>query len=443
MTQPKLHARTALLVLTALNLLNYADRNVLFAVQPLVQVEFHVSKAQIGYLTSAFLGFYMVAAPFVGPLADRYSRKLIIGLGAIFWSALTLLTAVTHTYAELLIRHTLVGIGEATFVTIAPTFVADLFAEEKRGRILGVFYLAIPVGSAAGYLLGGNLGAHYGWRFPFYIAAAPGFLLAIAVLFLKEPERGQFDSLKEPPEDLPKKVLTGSRLTRLYMTVYLDLKRIYVSVLRNPAFLTATLGMAAMTFSLGGIQVWMPQFLYSERHYSLARANFVFGIIIVVDGVVAALAGGWLGDYLLPRMKSSYYLVSAASMALGVPVMIVALFAKGHAMAPAIAVAAFFLLLNTSPLNAALINSVGPHIRATAIAANIFIIHILGDVPSPTMMGWVADRHSLQAAFVLPVIAMVISSAILFYGMRFAPALRVDGGPAVSPELSGASSLAE
>ena len=199
MTPQRLHARTALLVLTALNLLNYADRNVLFAVQPLVQDEFHLSKVQIGYLTSAFLGFYMIAAPFVGPLADRYSRKLIIALGAIFWSALTLLTAVTHTYAQLLVRHTLVGIGEATFVTIAPTFVADLFAEEMRGRILGVFYLAIPVGSAAGYLLGGNLAPHYGWRFPFYIAAAPGFLLAIAVLFLKEPERGQFDSLEETP----------------------------------------------------------------------------------------------------------------------------------------------------------------------------------------------------------------------------------------------------
>src|SRR5438309_7148901 len=180
--QTDLQPRTALILLTALNLLNYVDRNVLFAVQPLVQDEFHISKTQVGYLTSAFLLFYMIAAPFVGPLADRYSRKLIIVLGAIFWSALTLLTAVTHTYTELLIRHTLVGIGEATFVTIAPTFVADLFLEEKRGRILGVFYLAIPVGTAAGYLLGAKLGPLHGWRFPFYIAAAPGFVLALAVL---------------------------------------------------------------------------------------------------------------------------------------------------------------------------------------------------------------------------------------------------------------------
>jgi MFS transporter, Spinster family, sphingosine-1-phosphate transporter len=402
-TQTKAQASTALIVLTALNLVNYVDRSVLNAVQPLIQVEFQLTKTQLGYLTSAFLIFYMVAAPFVGPLADRYSRKLIIALGGIFWSGLTLLTAVTHTYAQLLVRHTLVGIGEATFVTIAPTFVADLFSEDKRGRILALFYLALQVGFASGYLLGGHLAPLHGWRFPFYVAAVPGFLLAVGVLFLKEPPRGQFDSLKETPE-----------------------RGTILGLARNPAFLAATLGMAAMTFSLGGILVWIPQFLYSERHYSLEGANFIFGIIVVVDGILASLAGGWLGDYLLRRMKGAYYFVSAVGMALGVPAMIVALFIKGPLMVPAIGVAAFFLLLNTSPLNAAVINSVGAHIRATAIAVNIFIIHILGDVPSPTMMGWVADRHSLQAAFILPVIAMIVSATILFFGMKFAPPLRLD-----------------
>lgn len=424
------HPRTALFLLTALNLLNYADRNVLFAVQPLIQDEFHISKTQVGYLTSAFLGFYMVAAPFVGPLADRYSRKLIIVLGAIFWSGLTLLTAVTHNYEELLVRHTLVGIGEATFVTIAPTFVADLFSEEVRGRILGVFYLAIPVGSAAGYLLGGHLAPTHGWRFPFYVAAAPGFLIAICVLFLKEPPRGQFDTLKEAPRENVTR--SGSFLWYVVRIVIAHVRYLWEHLVENPAFVTATLGMAAMTFSLGGIQVWIPQFLYSERHYSLEKANLDFGMIVVIDGLVASLAGGWLGDYLLRRMKGAYYFVSAVTMALGVPVMIVALFVPGRAMIPAIAAGAFLLLFNTSPLNAAVINSAGANIRATAIAVNIFIIHLLGDVPSPTMMGWVADKHSLQSAFILPVIAMGISAAILFYGMRFASAVAINdkSGPA-------------
>ena len=406
MASARLYPRTALVLLTALNLLNYVDRSVLFAVQPLVQAEFHLTNAQLGYLTSAFLAFYMVAAPFTGPLADRYSRKVIIAIGAFFWSGLTLLTAVTHSYQALLVRHTLVGIGEASFVTIAPTFVADLFPEEKRGRILGVFYLAIPVGTALGYVLGGNLGERFGWRFPFYIAAVPGFLLALMMLFIPEPPRGQFDSVRETVERGTIRGLT-----------------------RNPAFWTATLGMAMMTFALGGIQVWMPTFLSTMRGYSLKAANELFGGIIVLDGTLASLAGGWLGDRLLPRTKGAYYIVSAVSMALGVPVMIIALFARGRTMVPGILVAAFLLLLNTAPLNAALINSVGAHIRATAIAFNIFIIHLLGDVPSPTLMGWIADRRSLQVAFICPVIAMMVSSAILFYGLRFAPEVRVRKSP--------------
>ena len=416
MSSAKLYPRTALIVLTALNLVNYVDRSVLNAVQPLVQDEFHINKAELGFLSTAFLIFYTIAAPFVGPLADRYSRKVIIALGAFFWSGLTLLTAVTHTYTQLLIRHTLVGIGEATFVTIAPTFVADLFSERWRGRIFGVFYLAIPVGFAAGYLLGGHLGPHYGWRFPFYMAATPGFLLGIAVVFLKEPERGTYDTIAE----------TAERGTLLGLA-------------RNPAYLAATLGMAAMTFSLGGILVWIPQFLNTERHYTLEAANSIFGVIVVVDGLLASISGGLLGDYLLKRMKGAYYVVSAVGMALGVPFMIVGLFTQGKAMVPAIAIAAFFLLLNTSPLNTALINSVGAHIRATAIALNIFIIHFLGDVPSPTMMGWVADRSSLQAAFILPVIAMVISSVILFCGMKFAPPLRTDSDSGAATLSSKAS----
>jgi MFS family permease len=413
-SETKLYPRTALALLTALNLLNYIDRSVLFAVQPLVQTEFRLTNAQVGYLTSVFLLFYMVAAPFVGPLADRYSRKLIIVLGAIAWSGLTLLTAVTHTYQALLVRHTLVGVGEATFVTIAPTIVADLFPEQRRGRVLGIFYLAIPVGVAAGYILGGKLGPQHGWRFPFYVAAIPGFLLAVAFLFVPEPKRGQFDSARQ-----------GSTKGSLR------------SLARNPAFWTATLGMAAMTFALGGVQVWMPTFLSRARGYSLESANLTFGQIIVVDGIVASLAGGWLGDYLLRRTKAAYYMVSALSMALGIPVMFVALFTTGSAMLPGVALAAFLLLVNTAPLNAALINSTGAHIRSTAIAANIFIIHLLGDVPSPALMGYIADKRSLQTAFIAPIVAMMISSVILFYGMRFAPEVGFADHPDALPVRAG------
>ena len=402
MTHPRLYPRIALLILTALNLLNYIDRSVLFAVQPLVQSEFHLNDAQIGRVTTLFFVFYTVAAPLMGPLADRYSRRMVIVLGAFAWSGVTLLTAVTHSYLALLIRHTLVGVGEASFVTVSPTFVVDLFPEERRGRVLGVFYLAIPVGTALGYLIGGYFGTRFGWRAPFYIAGAPGFLLAFIMMFIPEPKRGQFDSLRDTPE----------RATVL-------------GLVRNPAFWTATLGMAAMTFSLGGLQVWMPTFLSRVRGYSLDSANKIFGAIIAFDGIIASLAGGWLGDRLLKRKKSAYYLVSAVSLAMGVPAMMMALFTSGSAMLPALLVAAFLVLLNTAPLNAAIINSVGAHIRATAIAVNLFVIHFLGDALSPWVIGKISDRSSLQSGFISAVVAIALSSAILFYGMRFAPPLRI------------------
>lgn len=402
MTHPRLYPRIALLILTALNLLNYIDRSVLFAVQPLVQSEFHLNDAQIGRVTTLFFVFYTVAAPLMGPLADRYSRRMVIVLGAFAWSGVTLLTAVTHSYLALLIRHTLVGVGEASFVTVSPTFVVDLFPEQRRGRVLGVFYLAIPVGTALGYLIGGYFGTRFGWRAPFYIAGAPGFLLAFIMMFIPEPKRGQFDSLRDTPE----------RATVLGLA-------------RNPAFWTATLGMAAMTFSLGGLQVWMPTFLSRVRGYSLDSANKIFGAIIAFDGIIASLAGGWLGDRLLKRKKSAYYLVSAVSLAMGVPAMMMALFTSGSAMLPALLVAAFLVLLNTAPLNAAIINSVGAHIRATAIAVNLFVIHFLGDALSPWVIGKISDRSSLQSGFISAVVAIALSSAILFYGMRFAPPLRI------------------
>ena len=393
-----IHPRTTLLILTALNFINYIDRSILFAVQPLVQHEFHLTDQRVGWLSSAFFVFYMVAAPFIGPLADRHPRRVIIIIGALVWSGATLLTALTHDYWTLFFRHVLVGVGEASFVTVTPGYIADLFEEDKRGRMLAIFYIAIPVGTACGYLLGGQLGPTHGWRMPFLVAAGPGVLLAFAMMFLREPERGRTDTLQ----------LTAERGT-------------FLGLLRNRAYWTASLGMAFLTFALGGLQVWMPTFLYRLRGVSLQNAGLIFGGITVVAGLSATLLGGWLGDLYLRRTHKAYYLVSAVGMALGLPVMVMAIYLTGAPMYPAMFFAEFFLLLNTGPLNAAVVNSVGASIRGTAIALNLFTIHLLGDAFSPTLIGWVSDRTSLQTGCATTVVAIALSAAIIFYGARYAP----------------------
>ena len=388
----------ALLILSGLNFFNYLDRSVLFAVLPLIQKEFPRNDASYGFLTTAFFLCYMISAPFVGFLADRYPRKWLMVGGALIWCVATLMTAVTYNFTTLLIRHTIVGLGEATFVTIAPSFLADLFSEEHRGRVFGWFYLNIGLGTAAGYMMGGYLGHHLGWRYPFYVAAAPGFLLALALAALPEPPRGAKDLL--PP--------TAERTS-------------LAGLVRNGAFWTATLGMAMVTFCLGGLEAWMPTFLNRIRGIPLDRGNLVFGGITAVTAITGTMLGGWMGDKLLTRTKGAYYFVSAVTLLVSIPAMFAAIYLGGSLMYPAMFVAEFLLFLNTAPLNAAVVNSVGAGIRATAIAANLFTIHLFGDAASPTLIGRISDRTSLQTGFLAAIAATFLAAVILFYGMKFAP----------------------
>jgi multidrug resistance protein len=392
----------ALLILSGLNFFNYVDRSVLFAVLPLIQKEFPRNDASYGFLTTAFFICYMVAAPFVGFLADRYPRKWIMFAGALIWCAMTLLTAFTNNFTTLLIRHTIVGLGEATFVTVAPSFLADLYSEEQRGRVFGWFYLNIGLGTAVGYMMGGYLGHHHGWRFPFYIAAAPGVLLALALAALPEPSRGAKDHLKETFE-----------------------RTSIAGLFRNGAFWTATLGMAMVTFCLGGLEAWMPTFLNRIRDIPLDEGNLIFGGITAVTAITGTMIGGWMGDKLLLRTRGAYYFVSASTLLLGVPAMLAAIYISGRFMYPAMFIAEFLLFLNTAPLNAAVVNSVGASIRATAIAVNLFTIHLLGDAASPTLIGRISDRTNLQTGFLAAIAAIIVAAVILFYGMKFAPQIPV------------------
>ncbi len=402
---PKFYPRLLLAVLTGLNILNYIDRNVLFAVQSDIKKEFLVSDGQIGALTSAFFFTYMIAAPLIGWVGDRFARKNIIVIGIFIWSGFTFLTWLVHDYNQLLFRHAIVGIGEASYATIAPTLIADSFPPLKRGRMLSIFYLGLPVGSAAGYFVGGYL-AHYfsSWRAPFLAAGIPGFLLAILLWLLPEPPRGQHE------EHSPVDVWTLLR-----------------GLLRNGAFLTATLGMAMYTFAIGGMQAWIPTFLIRLRGMDLKSANIDFAIITIINGIGATLLGGWIGDRLLKRFAGAYYTFSGVAMLIAVPFMVAAIYTTGKLMFPAIFIAVFFILVGTGPSNAAVVNSVSASIRSTALAANVFVIHLLGDAFSPALIGRLSDRTgSLQIAFWMAFAAAALSGIIMLYGARFAPRFKVD-----------------
>ena len=394
-------AGIALFLLTTLNLFNFIDRYVLPGVQPLIQREFHIDDAQAGLLTSAFFFTYMLIAPLTGWLGDRFPRKPLIIGGALVWSAATLLTAMVHSYDTLLLRHAAVGIGEATFSIFAPALLADFYPEEDRNRVLSIFYLTIPVGGALGYLLGGVLGQHYGWRAPFYVAAAPGVLVAVAFwLFVREPQRGSADTLQASAD-----------------------RASFLGLFRNPAFWSATLGMAMWTFAVGGISTWLPTFFHRFAGESVAGAGLTVGTITAVDGLLATIAGGWFAQIWLRRNHRALYLVSAWSALLAIPFGVAVFFGPLRLLVPGAWLAEFCIFLNTGPLNAAIVNSVGAPIRSTAISVNLFVIHLLGDFPSPHLIGWISDRHNLRVGLGATLVSLALSGAILFFGARFAPRL--------------------
>jgi MFS transporter, Spinster family, sphingosine-1-phosphate transporter len=402
-SRPRIHpAFVTLTLLIALNLLNYIDRYILPGAQSLIQKEFGWDDEQMGRLTTGFFFTYMLVAPITGWLGDRYPRKPLIIAGAVLWSLATLGTAWVHGYWTLFLRHAIVGIGEATFSIFAPAVLADFYPERERNRILSAFYVAIPVGAALGYLAGGTLGSLYGWRAPFFLCAFPGLLVAALYwIFGREPQRGASDHIAS----------NWNRTT-------------FLGLFTNGAFLTATLGLATLTFAMGGISTWVPTFLHRSVGYSVSRAGLTTGAITAVNGIAGTIIGGWLAQRWLRTNDRALYYFSALSVALTLPFGALVFFGPRATAVPALFVAEFFLFLNTGPLNTAIVNSVSAPVRATAISVNLFCIHFFGDTFSPQIIGAVSDRtQNLSLALGLTLVFMAISAVILQVGSRFAPRL--------------------
>jgi MFS transporter, Spinster family, sphingosine-1-phosphate transporter len=395
-------ATTALVLLTALNFVNYIDRYILPGVQEQVKGEFHITDAQIGSLTLWFMLAYMATSPITGWLGDRFPRKPMIVIAALFWSGINFLTATVHSYDSLNLRHAALGVGEASFGIFAPALLADFYPEDQRNRVLTIFNIAIPVGAALGYLVGGTVGEHFGWRMSFIVSAIPGAIIALLIAFLmKEPARGASTTIQRDKAKLEK----GTVLT----------------LLKNKAYLCSILGYAAVTFSLGGISWWMPSFLQRITGRSQSSAAFLMGAITVVTGLGGTILGGIIAQRWSRKTSKALYLVPAIGSILAVPPALLCFFGPKSLTLPGLAVAIFLIFLGTGPVNAATVNAVRPEVRATALAGQLFIIHALGDAISPRIIGTVSDHSNLALGLGSTLITLVIASAIFFVGARYAP----------------------
>jgi MFS family permease len=438
-------ARLALVLLLLINLFNYVDRMVLAAVVSPIKrtffsegaappahdalaaivawfqhrLGFKPEDALIGVLGTAFMVTYMIAAPVFGRLAERHSRWVLVGIGVTFWSLASGASGLAGTFLLLLLTRCFVGIGEAAYGPVAPAIISDFYPVRIRGQVLSWFYMAIPVGTALGYALGGwvanshigEWGAsligtrHESWRWAFYVVVVPGLLLGLSSILMREPPRGQADGASD-----------ARRTVRW---------RDYRILLRTPSYVLCTLGMTAMTFAMGGMQLWMPYYL-EGRGASPTAATITFGAIVATAGLISTLAGGVVGDRLRSRFPGSYFLVSGTAMLVGFPVFLVALVAPFPWVWGLIFLACFCLFFNTGPSNTILANVTHPSMRAAAFALNIFVIHALGDVISPVIVGLLNDYfHDMNKSFLVVGLMFLAAGAFWLAGARY---LQADTG---------------
>jgi MFS transporter, Spinster family, sphingosine-1-phosphate transporter len=402
-------AGLGLAILSFINLFNYLDRYVVSAlVESLKHSELALTDAQLGSLMSGFLIVFTLVAPIFGALGDRRSRPRLIAFGVGVWSIATALSGFAGSFATLFAARASVGIGEAAYVTIVPSLLSDYFPLSQRGRVMAIFFCAIPVGSALGYIVGGLIDVHFGWRAAFFVAGVPGLVLAILCLGLRDPPRGSQDG--ESPAPAAASVPARAKSSNLAT---------YRELFRNKPYVLTILGYAAYTFALGGLAFWMPAFLERVRGIPRSEATVSFGAIVVITGFIGTFIGGWLGDYCAKYSKQAYLWISAIATLVAAPFAWFALTAESPTLyLVCMVIAQLMMFLSTGPINATIVNLVKPTERASANALGVFTIHVLGDVPSPWLIGKVSDIFSLSQAVKIVPVAILISAGIWGWAAR-------------------------
>jgi len=405
-------ANVTLAALFAMNLLNYIDRFILQALLRTVAKDpaLNLDDSQSGVLVSAFFISYTLFSPIVGWFGDRLPRKRLLAVGVGVWSLATFGTGLAHSYGEIIFARSLLGIGEATYAVLTPSLISDLFPRSKRNTALTVFYLAIPIGAALGYGLGGGLNWLLGWRAAFYIVGLPGLAVAVAALFLHEPARGAAEGVGEAERQ---------RFEALPLSWPL-----YATLLRNRSFVLNTLGMALGAFALGGLQAWTPTYLApGGEEDEVAHVGLWLGVVVAGSGFLGTALGWFSAERLGRRWQGAYFWVCGLSTLAAAPFILLAILARTE-----LAVYAFMFLgltlafFNFGPANTINVNVTSPKIRAAAVAVNLFLIHLLGDIPSPALMGTVSDW--LQRTGTVPKEALfwaesVTLPALLLSGLFF------------------------
>ncbi|HEX2659082.1 MAG TPA: MFS transporter [Polyangia bacterium] len=388
-------ARTALAILTGVNLLNYIDRYILAGALPLIMSAFGASDGQGGFLQLLFMVPYAVVSPLAGWLGDRKRRFQIAGAGVLVWSAATFASGLAPTFLALMLARIVIGVGEASYSVVTPALLGDYYPPQRRVRVLTIFYAALPVGSALGFVVGGVAGVHLGWRWAFFLAGIPGLALGLALLTFRDPPR----LLATPDEAVSDAAPRWRELAHF------------------PSYVFNVVSQTIYTFSLGGLAGWMPTYFARERGIPLAKADVMFGGIVCVAGFLGTIVGGQVCDAVGRRTRVAAFLVPGLAMVASAPFTWLAILSPSPAIFwPAMFVTLMLLFVNTGPLNAAMTNVLPPALRARGFGVSTMSIHLLGDALSPFLIGLASDRVGLRLPVVVTGLLPVAAGLVLMAG---------------------------
>ena len=361
------------MALFCMNLLNYVDRYVFFSSGPKISEELHFSDTQFGKLSVSFMVVYTIVSPLMGILGDRYSRRKLLSFGVALWSVATVGTAFANGFYDMFFWRALLGIGEASYGIIAPALLADLFPPRFRGRVMGLYFLALPVGGAIGSGIGGWFSTHTDWRMAFWVVGIPGLLASVAGLLMHDPGRGASEGK------------TSSQADRPNLADYL-------SIFRTRTFVFNTAGQAAVTFALGAYAVWAVTFYQRVRGMDGAQAGVWIGILTASAGLIGILLGTLAADFLLRFTRRAYLIWPGVAVAIAVPCVFGTILESDRRTSLAyLFVASIMMASVLGPSNTVTANVVPANRRAAGYALCIFLVHLFGDISSPLLIGYVSD----------------------------------------------------
>ena len=413
-SRPASGARAALLILFAINTLNFLDRTLPGSLAEPIRKEFGLSDTGLGLLGTLFTLIYAAVGLPLGRLSDRWQRTRLVAIGTALWSVLTAATGIAQSYAQVFVSRLGVGVGEAVCAPASQSLIGDLFPPHQRARAMGVFMLGLPAGISSAYLCAGAIGAAWGWRAAFLIACLPGLLLAVLAFRIPEPIRGAQDTGAHPtPTAAP-----------------------YSAVLKVPTLWWIILSGIFHNFNMYAINSFQTPFLQRFHGMSLKDASSVSAISVGAVGAVGLIVGGWLADKMAVRRKNGRLLVSAFSMAFAAPCIFLAINQPKGAIAAFMALMALgtvTMYVYYATVYAAIQDVIGPRLRGTAVAIYFCGMYVLGASLGPVGIGMLSDHFARQAMgaagqthmteafkaiglhdamYIIPVLAMLAASVL-------------------------------